>query len=162
MSAAGKEEGGAVPQAAKSSWGPFLKVSSPLPWVWLGFADWIVVTTVVYRILQWRSGELDGSGEYSFPYHACFYANADFFLHSQPFILSVTSLTEYSGYWVGFLLPLLHVAGVAVCWLEMQGEHPEIFVAPAQEENPEKRALAVLKWFLSTLKQQYSSRNEKL
>ncbi|KAF8241999.1 Oxysterol-binding protein [Wilcoxina mikolae CBS 423.85] len=60
---------------------------------------------------------------------------------APPFILSSTSLVEYSSYWA---------------------EHPEIFVAPAKEQDPEKRALLVLKWFLSTLKQQYSSRNEKL
>ncbi|KAF8420608.1 hypothetical protein EV426DRAFT_236760 [Tirmania nivea] len=60
---------------------------------------------------------------------------------APPFILSSTSLVEYSGYWA---------------------EHPALFVAPAKEQDPEKRALAVLKWFLSTLKQQYSSRNEKL
>lgn len=50
-------------------------------------------------------------------------------------------MTEYSAYWA---------------------EHPSILVAPAQEPDPEKRALLVLKWFLSTLKQQYSSRSEKL
>ncbi|KAF3936294.1 hypothetical protein ABW19_dt0207629 [Dactylella cylindrospora] len=60
---------------------------------------------------------------------------------APPFILSKTSLVEYSAYWT---------------------EHPKLFVAPAKESDPEKRALAVLKWFLSTLKQQYSSRNEKL
>ena len=43
-----------------------------------------------------------------------------------------------------------------------QAEHPELFVAPAKQQDPELRALAVLKWFLSTLKQQYSSRNDKL
>lgn len=37
-----------------------------------------------------------------------------------------------------------------------------MFVAPAKETDPEKRALAVLKWFLSTLRQQYCSRSEKL
>jgi len=46
--------------------------------------------------------------------------------------------------------------------LFLQAEHPVLFVAAAQEKTPEKRALLVLKWFLSTLKQQYSSRNEKL
>ena len=51
------------------------------------------------------------------------------------FILSTTSLTEFSSYWT---------------------EHPSIFVAPAG------RAALVLKWFLSTLKQQYASRSEKL
>ncbi|KAI9929002.1 hypothetical protein ASPWEDRAFT_367914 [Aspergillus wentii DTO 134E9] len=62
-------------------------------------------------------------------------------LTAPPFILSSTSLTEYSAYWA---------------------EHPSIFVAPARESDPEKRALAVLKWFLSTLHQQYCSRSEKL
>jgi len=62
-------------------------------------------------------------------------------LTAPPFILSSTSLVEYSAYWA---------------------EHPALFVAPARERDPGKRALAVLKWFLSTLKQQYSSRNEKL
>lgn len=62
-------------------------------------------------------------------------------LTAPPFILSSTSLVEYSSYWA---------------------EHPSIFVAPANEPDPAKRALLVLKWFLSTLKQQYSSRNEKL
>lgn len=60
---------------------------------------------------------------------------------APPFILSSTSLTEYSAYWA---------------------EHPAVFVAPAKEADPEKRALAVLKWFLSTLRQQYCSRSEKL
>lgn len=40
-------------------------------------------------------------------------------------------------------------------------EHPAIFVAPAKEKDPQKRALLVLKWFLSTLKQQYASRSDK-
>lgn len=60
---------------------------------------------------------------------------------APPFILSTTSLTEYSSYWA---------------------EHPAAFVAPANEEDPAKRAMLVLKWFLSTLKQQYCSRSEKL
>ena len=60
---------------------------------------------------------------------------------APPFILSTTSLTEYSAYWA---------------------EHPAVFVAPAKEADPEKRALLVLKWFLSTLHQQYCSRSEKL
>ncbi|KAB8070710.1 hypothetical protein BDV29DRAFT_180400 [Aspergillus leporis] len=62
-------------------------------------------------------------------------------LTAPPFILSSTSLTEYSAYWA---------------------EHPNLFVSPATEPDPEKRALAVLKWFLSTLHQQYCSRSEKL
>jgi oxysterol-binding protein-related protein 9/10/11 len=57
------------------------------------------------------------------------------------FILSTTSLTEFSAYW---------------------SEMPRLLVAPANEPDPQKRAMLVLKWFLSTLKQQYASRNEKL
>ncbi|TKX26326.1 kes1-like protein 2 [Elsinoe australis] len=57
------------------------------------------------------------------------------------FILSTTSLTEFSAYW---------------------SEMPSILVAPAAEKDPQVRSMLVLKWFLSTLKQQYSSRNEKL
>ncbi|KAF2660433.1 Oxysterol-binding protein [Lophiostoma macrostomum CBS 122681] len=60
---------------------------------------------------------------------------------APPFILSTTSLVEFSSYWA---------------------EHPSVFVAPAAEKDPAKRALLVLKWFLSTLKQQYASRSEKL
>lgn len=56
-------------------------------------------------------------------------------------ILSTSSLTEFSAYW---------------------SEMPRILVAPAAEKDPQKRAMLVLKWFLSTLKQQYASRNEKL
>jgi hypothetical protein len=62
-------------------------------------------------------------------------------LTAPPFILSGVSLVEYSSYWA---------------------ERPSIFVAPANEKDPAKRALLVLTWFLSTLKQQYSSRNENL
>lgn len=61
-------------------------------------------------------------------------------LTAPPFILSSTSLTEFSSYW---------------------SEHPGIFVAPAKEQDPQKRCLLVLKWFLSTLKQQYASRSDK-
>ena len=60
---------------------------------------------------------------------------------APPFILSVISLTEFSAYWA---------------------EHPSVLVAPALENDPQKRALAVLKWFLTTLKYSYSSRNDKL
>ncbi|MCJ1357734.1 MAG: Oxysterol binding protein [Icmadophila ericetorum] len=62
-------------------------------------------------------------------------------LTAPPFILGTISLTEFSAYWT---------------------EHPSIFVAPASEPDPQKRALLVLKWFLSTLKQQYCSRSDKL
>lgn len=61
-------------------------------------------------------------------------------LTAPPFILSAQSLTEFSSYW---------------------GEHPSIFAAPAKEADPEKRALLVLKWFLTTLKQQYASRSDQ-
>jgi len=62
-------------------------------------------------------------------------------LTAPPFILSSTSLTEYSSYWIS---------------------EPSIFTTLAKESDPERRAVLVLKWFISTLKQQYSSRNEKL
>jgi hypothetical protein len=62
-------------------------------------------------------------------------------LTAPPFILSSTSLTEYSAYWISL---------------------PSVFTDPSKESDPEHRAVLVLKWFLSTLKQQYSSRNEKL
>ncbi|KAI9663401.1 MAG: Oxysterol binding protein [Trizodia sp. TS-e1964] len=62
-------------------------------------------------------------------------------LTAPPFILSTTSLVEYSSYWA---------------------KHPSLLVAPASEPDAGKRALLVLKWFLSTLKPQYSSRSEKL
>ncbi|KAH9886898.1 Oxysterol-binding protein [Xylariomycetidae sp. FL2044] len=61
-------------------------------------------------------------------------------LTAPPFILSSTSLTEFSSYWC---------------------EHPSVFAAPAKEKDPAKRALLVLKWFLTTLKQQYASRSEQ-
>ncbi|KAK4245617.1 hypothetical protein C7999DRAFT_42836 [Corynascus novoguineensis] len=61
-------------------------------------------------------------------------------LTAPPFILSSTSLTEFSSYWC---------------------EHPSVFVAPAKEPDAAKRALLVLKWFLTTLKQQYASRSEQ-
>ncbi|KAI1764005.1 Oxysterol-binding protein [Hypoxylon sp. FL1150] len=61
-------------------------------------------------------------------------------LTAPPFILSYTSLTEFSSYWA---------------------EHPSVFAAPAKETDPAKRALLVLKWFLTTLKQQYASRSER-
>lgn len=60
---------------------------------------------------------------------------------APPFIVGTISLTEFSAYW---------------------SEHPSIFTAPCLEKDPETRALLVLKWFLSTLKQQYSSRSDKL
>jgi hypothetical protein len=62
-------------------------------------------------------------------------------LTAPPFILSETSLTEYSANWVS---------------------NPSLLTAPTAEPDPERRAVLVLKWFLSTLKLQYSSRNEKL
>lgn len=61
-------------------------------------------------------------------------------LTAPPFILSSTSLTEFSSYWC---------------------EHPAVFAAPAKEPDAAKRALLVLKWFLTTLKQQYASRSEQ-
>ncbi|TVY17146.1 Protein kes1 [Lachnellula arida] len=60
-------------------------------------------------------------------------------LTAPPFLLSPQSVTEYSAYWA---------------------EHPTLFVAPAHEDDAQKRVLSVLKWFLSTLKQQHNNKDE--
>ncbi|KIP01337.1 hypothetical protein PHLGIDRAFT_32558 [Phlebiopsis gigantea 11061_1 CR5-6] len=62
-------------------------------------------------------------------------------LTAPPFILSPISLTEFPAYWC---------------------ERPELFAAIADAKTDESRSVAVLKWFISTLKGQYTSRNEKL
>ncbi|KAI0473576.1 Oxysterol-binding protein [Xylariaceae sp. FL0804] len=60
-------------------------------------------------------------------------------LPAPPFLLAPVSMVEYSAYWA---------------------EHPRLFVAPAREEDPARRALLVLQWFLSTLREQHASRDE--
>lgn len=60
-------------------------------------------------------------------------------LTAPPFILSNKSLVEYSTYW---------------------SEYPDIFVAPAREPDPVRRAAAVLRWFIVTLHRQYGDRSE--
>lgn len=74
-------------------------------------------------------------------------------LSAPPFILSPTSLSEFSQYWA---------------------EHPDLFLGPAliNEKNFKESSdadslemaqmLAVVKWFISTLKSQYCSRNESM
>lgn len=62
-------------------------------------------------------------------------------LTAPPFILSPTSLTEFPAYWC---------------------ERPHLFAAIADAHDSEARALAVLRWFISTLKDQYTSRNESM
>ncbi|KAF8642939.1 hypothetical protein AX16_009327 [Volvariella volvacea WC 439] len=62
-------------------------------------------------------------------------------LTAPPFILSPVSLTEFPAYWC---------------------ERPELFSAIADAKTAEDRALAVLRWFISTLKGQYTSRNESM
>lgn len=62
-------------------------------------------------------------------------------LTAPPFILSPFSLTEYCKFWAN---------------------NQSDFVAIAKEQDPEKRFLAVVRWFVGTLKEQYYSRNEKL
>ncbi|EME83075.1 oxysterol bindin protein [Pseudocercospora fijiensis CIRAD86] len=58
---------------------------------------------------------------------------------APPFVLADKSTTEFPRYWI---------------------EQPELFCAPAHEQEPAKRILAVLKWFLSSLKsQQYAGRD---
>ncbi|KAI5359285.1 putative oxysterol-binding protein [Septoria linicola] len=57
---------------------------------------------------------------------------------APPFVLANKSTTEFPRYWI---------------------EQPELFTAPAHEQDPAKRILAVLKWFLASLKsQQYAGR----
>ncbi|KAL5478891.1 KES1 [Sanghuangporus weigelae] len=62
-------------------------------------------------------------------------------LTAPPFILSPISLTEFPAYWC---------------------ERPDLFAEIAGGRTEEDRALRVLKWFISTLKGQYTTRNEKL
>ncbi|KAL1585813.1 hypothetical protein WHR41_05125 [Cladosporium halotolerans] len=58
---------------------------------------------------------------------------------APPFVLADKSTTEFPRYWI---------------------EHPDLFVAPTHEPSPEKRLLAVLKWFLASLRgQQYAGRS---
>ena len=60
---------------------------------------------------------------------------------APPFVLAENSTVEIPQYWA---------------------DHPLLFAAPAAEENPEKRALLVLKWFLGSLRnQQYAGRREE-
>lgn len=59
---------------------------------------------------------------------------------APPFLLSSTSMTEFPTYWA---------------------EQTQLLVAPAVEEDPARRALGVLKWYLCTLKQQYGKRDGK-
>ncbi|KAH9009685.1 Oxysterol-binding protein [Lactarius pseudohatsudake] len=62
-------------------------------------------------------------------------------LTAPPFILSPVSLTEFPAYWC---------------------ERPELFAAISEATTPKDRAKRVLKWFISTLKGQYTSRNETM
>ncbi|KAF8263154.1 Oxysterol-binding protein [Lactarius quietus] len=62
-------------------------------------------------------------------------------LTAPPFILSPVSLTEFPAYWC---------------------ERPELFAAISGGTTPKDRAKRVLKWFISTLKGQYTSRNETM
>ena len=114
-----KEPQSAVPAQSKGSWSSFLKVNCicHLASTYFSFRR-----LIEFQSIASFNGDLSS-------------------LTAPPFILSSTSLTEYSAYWA---------------------EHPAVFVAPARESDPEKRALLVLKWFLTTLHQQYCSRSEKL
>ncbi|KAI5450192.1 Oxysterol-binding protein 4 [Naganishia albida] len=60
---------------------------------------------------------------------------------APPFILSPTSLTEFPAYW---------------------GERPELFADIAQGRTEQDRMEKVLRWFICTLKGQYTTRNEKM
>ncbi|RUS19570.1 hypothetical protein BC937DRAFT_87261 [Endogone sp. FLAS-F59071] len=56
------------------------------------------------------------------------------------FLLSPISLLEYSSYW---------------------GDHPELFVAISEPDDPEARMIACLKWFISSLSGSFASRVSK-
>ena len=59
---------------------------------------------------------------------------------APPFILDTKSSVELPAFWA---------------------ERPVVFVAPAASQNPAERALLVLKWFVSSLRnQQYAGRSE--
>lgn len=60
---------------------------------------------------------------------------------APPFILSPTSLTEFPAYWC---------------------EHPDLFAAISEGANEQDRMERVVKWFIATLKGQYTTRNEKM
>ncbi|WWD21854.1 hypothetical protein CI109_106342 [Kwoniella shandongensis] len=60
---------------------------------------------------------------------------------APPFILSPVSLTEFPAYWC---------------------EHPQVFAQISEGKNEFERTELVLKWFICTLKGQYTTRNEKM
>ncbi|KAK1926347.1 hypothetical protein DB88DRAFT_481513 [Papiliotrema laurentii] len=60
---------------------------------------------------------------------------------APPFILSPVSLTEFPAYWC---------------------EHPHLFAAISEGATPQERMERVLRWFIATLKGQYTTRNEKM
>lgn len=64
-----------------------------------------------------------------------------FSMTAPPFILSPVSLAEFPAYW---------------------NERPELFSAIADGKTSEQRAELVLRWFLATLKSQYTTRNETM
>ncbi|KAJ7584780.1 hypothetical protein C8J56DRAFT_1053162 [Mycena floridula] len=85
-------------------------------------------------------------------------------LTAPPFILSPVSLTDYraNDFLVNSAIPTI----LLLCTIRLGPaywcEHPHLFAAIADETTAEGRAIAVLKWFISTLKGQYSSRNESM
>ncbi|WRT65257.1 uncharacterized protein IL334_002200 [Kwoniella shivajii] len=60
---------------------------------------------------------------------------------APPFILSPTSLTEFPAYWC---------------------EHPAHFAQISEGKDEKERMERVLRWFISTLSAQYTTRNEKM
>jgi oxysterol-binding protein-related protein 9/10/11 len=61
-------------------------------------------------------------------------------ISAPPFVLDTKSAVELPAFWA---------------------ERPSVFVAPAASSDPVERALLVLKWFLSSLRnQQYAGRTE--
>jgi hypothetical protein len=60
---------------------------------------------------------------------------------TQLVILSPVSLTEFPAYWC---------------------EHPGLFAEISEGTTPQDRMERVLRWFIATLKGQYTTRNEKM
>nr|POF01081.1 oxysterol-binding protein like 4 [Quercus suber] len=95
------------------------------------------VPTVSSHTRQHRNGRQQCSAELSEAVHR---RTGDLSnITAPPFVLADKSTTEFPRYWI---------------------EHPDLFIAPALEKDPARRCLAVLKWFLASLKsQQYAGRD---
>jgi hypothetical protein len=101
-----------------------------------------VVLDGLYQGVRTPPHSYSSAAEHHHRYHSIASFSGDLSsLTAPPFILSPVSLTEFPAYWC---------------------ERPELFAAIADARDSEDRALRVLRWFISTLKGQYTSRNESM